>query len=132
VNRLFVDTSAWLGFLSARDRHHRAVKAIVATFDGRLVSSNFVLDEVLTLCKARLGHAAAVQLGGALRDASLVTILRVNAEDEETAWKLFVTRDDQPYSFTDCTSFVLMRRLGLRDALALDDDFRREGFQVVP
>lgn len=129
---MFVDTSAWLSYLSARDRHHRAVKEIVTGFDGRLVSSNFVLDEVLTLCKARLGHAAAVRLGGALRDAALVTVLRLQADDEEEAWKLFVARGDQPYSFTDCTSFALMRRLGLRDALALDDDFRREGFQVVP
>ena len=132
MRRLFVDTSAWLSYLSAKDRKHRAVRGVVAEFEGRLVSSNFVLDEALTLCKARLGHAASVQLGRALRDASLVTILRVDAEDEETAWALFVARGDQPYSFTDCTSFTLMRRLGLREVLALDDDFRHEGFQVVP
>ncbi len=36
------------------------------------------------------------------------------------------------YSFTDCTSFVLLRRLGLDRVAALDEDFRREGFELVP
>jgi predicted nucleic acid-binding protein len=39
---------------------------------------------------------------------------------------------DQIYRFTDCTSFVLMRRLTIARAVALDDDFRREGFVSVP
>ena len=39
---------------------------------------------------------------------------------------------DQMYSFTDCTSFVLMRRLTIARAVALADDFRREGCVSVP
>ncbi|MFT3773889.1 MAG: hypothetical protein QM820_51630 [Minicystis sp.] len=45
---------------------------------------------------------------------------------------MFLARPDKRYSFTDCTSFVLMRRLGLRTAVSLDDDFRQEGFEVLP
>lgn len=47
-------------------------------------------------------------------------------------WDLFQARGDKSYSFTDCTSFALMRRLGLEEAVALDADFRREGFRVLP
>lgn len=36
------------------------------------------------------------------------------------------------YSFTDCTSFVLMRRIGIHTAVALDDQFRQDGFEVMP
>ena len=36
------------------------------------------------------------------------------------------------YSYTDCTSFVVMRRLGLHTAIALDADFQREGFALLP
>jgi len=36
------------------------------------------------------------------------------------------------FAYTDCTSFVLMRRLGLRLAIALDADFQKEGFSILP
>ena len=35
-------------------------------------------------------------------------------------------------SFTDCTSIVLMRRLHIDTVLTLDDDFRRQGFTMIP
>ena len=67
-----------------------------------------------------------------LSDSDSVDLVRVTIADEHAAWDLFRARPDQTYSFTDCTSFVLMRRLGLDAALALDADFRTEGFRVVP
>ena len=51
---------------------------------------------------------------------------------EDAAWDLFQKRRDKTYWFTDCTSFVVMRRLGLEAAITLDDDFRREGFSALP
>ena len=35
-------------------------------------------------------------------------------------------------SLADCTSFELMRRRGLAEALALDDDFACQGFRRLP
>jgi len=39
---------------------------------------------------------------------------------------------DKDFSFTDCTSFVLMREMRLTQALTTDSHFRQMGFQVVP
>ncbi len=61
-----------------------------------------------------------------------VDLIRVTPEDEQMAWTLFRNRSERRYSFTDCTSFALMRRLGIDAALALDEDFRAEGFRVMP
>ena len=58
--------------------------------------------------------------------------LRITPEDENAAWELFCKRPDHTYSFTDCTSFVIMRRLGIKTAAALDDDFASEGFESLP
>lgn len=96
------------------------------------MTSNFVLDETITLCLYRLGHHAAVAIGEAIIHARTVDLVRLTSEDEKAAWSLFVSRADKDYSFTDCTSFALMRRLGLATALALDDDFAQEGFEVLP
>jgi predicted nucleic acid-binding protein len=130
--RLFVDTSAWFAFANRSDPDHRAVKAVLTGGSSRIVTSNFVFDETVTLCASRLGHGAASKIGAALREARMLDLVRVASDDEARAWTLFLERPDKQYSFTDCTSFVLMRRLSLRRAVALDDDFAQEGFATVP
>lgn len=132
MERLFVDTSAWFAYANRKDPDHAAVREVFRGFDGRISTSNFIFDETLSLCRYRLGHAAATKIGSALLDSDAVDLIRITPEDEQAAWALFCQRPDQRYSFTDCTSFALMRRLGINTVLALDDDFRIEGLQVVP
>lgn len=132
MERSFVDTSAWFAYANRRDPEHRAVAQAFTQFEGRLVTSNFIFDETISLCLHRLGHDAARTVGSVLLDSGLVDLIRITPEDERAAWALFCKRADQGYSFTDCTSFELMRRLRITVALALDDDFRIEGFQLTP
>jgi len=128
----FVDTSAWFALANRGDPEHRAVRTAMESLDGLLVTSNFVFDEIVTLCLYRLGHEAATSVGEILLDACVVDLIRATADDERSAWELFRRRTDKEFSFTDCTSFVMMRRLRIDKAVALDDDFRREGFDVRP
>jgi predicted nucleic acid-binding protein len=132
MERLFVDTSAWFAFVNRMDPDHAVVRAVLNGFEGRLTTSNFVFDETVSLCRYRLGFKAAERVGSVLLDRDTVDLMRISPEDEQNAWGLFRDRADQQYSFTDCTSFVLMRRLGIFRALALDEDFRIEGFDVAP
>jgi uncharacterized protein len=132
MQRLFVDTSAWFAFANREDPEHRTMADVLAAFPGRLVASNYIFDETVTLCLYRLGHPVAERVGRVLLDGARVDMLRITPEDEQAAWQLFCKRGDKPYSFTDCTSFVLMRRLSVTTAAALDDDFAREGFTSVP
>ncbi len=132
MERLFVDTSAWYAFINRRDPAHKAVAKVLQQYTGRLVTSNFVLDETLSLCLYRMGHDVATAAGNVLMDPQAVDLVRITSKDEQLAWQLFCARSDQRFSFTDCTSFVLMRRLRIDTALALDGDFRSEGFTVIP
>jgi hypothetical protein len=132
MKRTFVDTGAWFAYTNRRDPDHRGVKRAFADLDGRLVTSSYVFDETVTLCRYRLGHKFAVSVGRALLDPDVVDLVRITTDDERRAWELFESRADQEYSFTDCTSFALMRRLGIDTALAVDSDFAREGFVTIP
>jgi predicted nucleic acid-binding protein len=132
MERVFVDTSAWFALANRDDPDRDAVRTALREFAGRCVSSNFVFDETVTLCRYRFGHEAAVRWGKHLLEAKEVDLVRVTAEDEQSAWRLFSEREDKAYSFTDCTSFVLMRRLRLDTAVAVDADFNREGFRTLP
>ena len=131
TERIFVDTSAWYALVNRKDPDHVQTKRLIEQSGGRLVTSNYVFDETITLCLRRLGHSAAVRVGTALRDRDVVHLVRASADDEARAWKLFRARPDKQYSYTDCVSFEMMKRLGVAKAAALDDDFRREGFEVL-
>jgi predicted nucleic acid-binding protein len=50
----------------------------------------------------------------------------------EAAIELFRNRPDKGWSFTDCSSFVLMREYNLQVALAVDGHFRQAGFLTQP
>ena len=127
-----MDTSAWYAYVNRVDPDHAAVTRFLENFSGQLITSNYIFDELITLVRTRLGYSEALQVGAVLRNANIVRLERVTSADEEAAWRLFRDRSDKTYSFTDCTSFVLMRRLSLSHALATDEHFRQEGFVVYP
>jgi len=127
-----MDSSAWLDYVDRATRTHEAVCEALERYGKRLVTSNFVFDEAMTLSRTRLGHDIAVMLGTALTSTEVTDLLRVTPDDEKEALNLFLKRPDKSYSFTDYTSFVMMRRLGIRLAITLDTDFASEGFEVSP
>ena len=132
MERVFVDTSAWFAYVNRSDRDHEKVRDVLRAFEGRLVTSNFVFDETITFCLYRLGHRTAAKVGKTLLSATTIDLVHLTLDDERLAWALFLQRPDKTYSYTDCASFVVMRRLGLRHALSLDADFQREGFELLP
>ena len=131
---VFVDTSAWFALGSARDADHAiATRRLRRLADEArpLVTTNHVISESYTLVRRRLGSAAALALLGRLRDSSLVQRTFVPAAWEDEAERLLRQYADQPFSYVDATSFVAMRRLGIREAFAFDNDFVVAGFMLV-
>jgi predicted nucleic acid-binding protein len=125
---IFVDTSFWVGEALARDRRH-AMAAQLARAHGqaRLVTSNLVCGETWTLLRRRAWHAFAQSWLDVLVSHG-VSIERIDAALEDEAWAWLRVHDERPYSFVDATSFALMRRLRIREALAFDGDFASAGF----
>ena len=130
---LFVDTSALLAYLDAdQPRHADVAEAWRQAMEDRdsLVTSNYVLVETFALVQRRLGLDAARALAG-----DLVPLLRPLWVDEElhaAATAALFTAGRRKLSLVDCTSFELMRRHGIAVALALDADFARQGFRILP
>ncbi len=126
---LFVDTSFWFALVRPTDAHHQAAVAIAkSTEDSHILTSSAVAGETWTLVRRRAGHAKAwVWLDSTMGNPH-VRIERVTPDVEDEAWAWLRIHDERPYSFVDATSFALMRRLGIREALAFDGDFAAAGF----
>jgi len=130
---LFVDTSAILAIVDADQDRHRDVAATweAALESGRaLYTSNYVLVETFALVQRRLGLAAARDVSTTL--VPLLNPLWVDETLHETALAAVFAAGSRSLSLVDCTSFGIMRRHGLGEALTLDRDFARQGFRLAP
>jgi predicted nucleic acid-binding protein len=47
-NRIFVDMSAWYAMIEKNDQDHAAAVSKIEILDRLLVTSNYILDEILT------------------------------------------------------------------------------------
>lgn len=133
-NQIFVDTS-WFKALSdpkdgfytlAKDQFLRLKKE-----NRGLISTNFVLDETFTLMRVKVDLKSALDFKEALISmGDILKIVRVIERDEIDAWGWF-PRNWSKLSFTDCTSFAVMKRLDLKEVAAFDEHFAKAGFKTL-
>lgn len=127
---IFVDTSAFLAIENRRDSYHsKAIRFRDSCLKAGsvLVTSDYVLDETYTILRVRAGHGIAVQFGEAIRASRLLQVEFVSPEILDKAWRLFKGYPDKDFSFTDCTSFIVMERLRISTAFTFDAHFRQYG-----
>jgi predicted nucleic acid-binding protein len=135
MNAVFVDTAGWM---ACADRSDPAHLACTAARDGALeagrmlVTTDFVVDETLTLIRVRLGLAAASAWWQQIDASARLRWERVEADRFERARHLFFQYRDKALSFTDCTSVAIMRELKLTTVITTDGHFRQIGFDVLP
>lgn len=77
------------------------------------------------------GHHTARQARRLIAGSDAVEVLHVATDVEDDAWRWLDRRDEREHSFVDATSFALMQRRGLTEALAFDGDFSAAGFVEV-
>lgn len=99
---------------------------------GILITSDYVIDETLTLIRTRLGIDAAEKWWGQMSESPRLKVERIHPERAEKARGWFFRWRDKTFSFTDCTSFVVMRELRLKKALTGDKHFIEAGFEILP
>ena len=129
---IFVDSSFWIAQMLPRDSHHRETSALEDAHDlGRLVTSSAVIAETWTFLRRRSGHRTAIAWLDRVLDAGNVRRERIDDDLEAEAWAWLRVHDERPYSFVDATSFALMRRKRITDALAFDGDFAAAGFNEL-
>src|SRR5262249_15749909 len=92
-----------------------------------LLTTDFVLDELFTLLKLRESYTVAVAVGNTLLHRNIAKLERVSEEDFARAWAVFEQYNDKEWSFTDCTSKVVIERLGITHAFAFDNHFEQFG-----
>jgi predicted nucleic acid-binding protein len=127
---VFADTSYWIAIVNPRDQRHAAATAL--DIGARpLVTSQFVLLEVASFAASAPARAHASGLIRSILADTRMRVVPASSRLFAEGLDLFQRHPDKHWSLVDCTSFVLMRRLRLRDALTADRHFEQAGFKAL-
>ena len=130
---IFIDTSAIYAVLNADDEHHARAAAIwrdLLASDRELLTTNYVVLETSAIVQGRLGLEALADVYNSI--LPLIGVEYIDSGIHEAALHLVLAEKRRRLSLVDCTSFVVMRRNGVRDAFAFDAHFGDFGFQLLP
>ncbi len=130
---IFVDTGAWFASVVPSDSDHAAASGWLRHNTEPLLTTDYIVDETLTLLKVRGESSRALRLGEEFFRGSLATIYYLTESDIGQAWETFRRYSDKDWSFTDCASKVVIEKLHPTHAFAFDRHFRQFGtIHVVP
>lgn len=133
---IFFDTGAWVALSVPGDQNAAAARQTYADVargaHGAIVTTNFVLDEAATLVRTATDVESASRLVRSILRGQSVTLVGIDPSHFEAALEMFERFRDKRWSYTDCTSFVVMRDLGITKAFAFDRNFDEAGFNRFP
>ena len=132
---IFIDTGAFFASKVKNDTNHLSAVKIEAQIRegkfGKIITTNYVLDELFTLFKARTSAKDAIKIGNAIRNSPNIRIIWILNALEAKSWEYFTNYRDKTYSFTDCTSFIVLQSLRIDTAFTYDSHFKQAGFKII-
>lgn len=120
-----------------RDTYHTRAREFFRRIAGntRLVTSNGVLGESITLLTYRQWRLQAIQLKKMIEAAAQTNLLTfdwVTQEVHDRAWEIYEQYDDQAFSYWDCSSFAICEARKVDFVFGFDADFQIAGFETRP
>ena len=134
MKRVFVDTGAWIALAEQSDTHHLKANKIIEKLGNEnalLITSDYVLDETITWLRYNVSHKVAVEFAAQVMTSNVTEVLYIDEAAFVKTTELFNKYRDQKFSFTDCSSFVLMRTHRIKQAFAFDAHFLTAGFEIL-
>ena len=101
-----------------------------------LVSTNYILDELYTLLLLHAGYPKIISFKtdlDILIAKRLLRIVWISDAISQASWQVFEQfNTDKEWSFTDCTSYVVMKQNRLTEVFTYDRHFTQMGFTRLP
>lgn len=147
---VFIDTSAFIALAAKKDKYHKEASRIYTELlnsHTNLITTNHIIDEVCSrlLWDETLGHKAAKKFVETIREVSFpitldettrklpaqadLALIYTTHEIEGRASEIFKKYSTSGFSYTDCISFAVMQKFGIKKTLSFDHHFDILGFQ---
>lgn len=135
---VFVDSSALKANYDSGDDYHPKAEGFMRKIAARetdvtsFVTTDYVLDEAVTLTRFAHSHGKAVELAEATLGSKFVRMVYCDEELFSEGMKVFKQHSDKEWSLTDCVSFSTMKKLTINTAFTFDAHFKQAGFATLP
>jgi len=129
---IFVDTGVWYARFVPDDPNHVRVVSWLDANPSLLITSDYCVDETLTLIASRKRSGLAMVAGRHLFGETIAALHFLDDSQIHRAWILFQLRAAAGWSFTDCTSKIVIDDLKLDSAAAFDHHFHQFGITILP
>lgn len=127
----FVDTSFYVALVSPSDERHTLALHFGEDAGRRSVTTEFVLMEVASYLTSRKQGRLFLTLAESIAASRSIFVVPASHSLFAKGVELLRQRPDKGWSLTDCTSFVVMERMRLSEALTADHHFQQAGFKAM-
>jgi predicted nucleic acid-binding protein len=128
---LFVDTGGWYARTVPIDPYHAKVAQAFVDVSEPLFTTDYIVDELLTLLRVRGEGRRAIEIGRHFFEGSIARVHKISEAELYEAWNVFSNFKDKGWSFTDCTSKVIIESYKITTAISLDRHFSQFGNLTV-
>jgi len=131
---VFVDSGAWIGLALSRDPLHAQAREkwdVLHEAGARLHTSIAVVIETFTFLERNANRDVGMAWQESIYRPGTVRILPCDLRDLAEPWEYFRRKDLHRLSAVDATSFVIMKRAGIRLAFSFNHHFAAAGFRLV-
>ena len=128
---VFVDTSFVIALVNEKDQNDSLALDLAERFTGqRLVTTDAILLEIGNAL-SRNFKRESVEIIEEFLTSDDVQVIHLHPQLFRKAFDLYKSRSDKLWGLIDCVSFVVMKELGITDALSADKHFEQAGFNIL-
>jgi predicted nucleic acid-binding protein len=130
---IFLDTSGIIAVLDAYDEFHTEAEPLWREWireDMSLLTSNYIVVEATAVGQRHLGLSAAAAIHQDILPS--VQVVWMTETLHQQSIDILLSAQRRQLSLVDCSSFLLMRELGLRHVFTFDKHFAEQGFVCLP
>lgn len=119
MNRIFIDTGFIIALINKRDQYHRKASELADRFEGYpLLTTDAVLLEIGNALASNYKQQAVEFIEKSLASDE-VEVVKLNSHLFLQALRLYKAYQDKEWGLVDCISFVVMREVGINQAVVL-------------
>lgn len=126
---IFIDTSYFLALVNSRDKYHQIAKTVATQMTPPFITSDAVLFELGNALAQPPHRQLGIHAMQQIRTDVTIEIMPIHTDLLNQTITFYQSRPDKAWGMTDCSSFVIMRKFGLQEALTADKHFEQAGFK---
>ncbi len=130
---IFLDTSFIVAFFNNKDKNYKQARTIIKEtmeINSQIlfVYTDYIFDELITLLKNKHQPINQIlEIGENILNSKIWKRITITNEQFYETWEMCKAYEDKSWSFTDISSFILMKEINIKFYLSYDKHFEQYG-----